>query len=679
MACGGSPPVGATGGDTGGDTGLPTTGGSPSSSSASVDTGVDTGVPGESSETAPPDPTDPGDTDAGTADGTIRIDAASDLGRMPEVGFNMTYINRGQGLVTEAGGVNATLRESLVTVGTDWLRYPGGTYANLFDWRRAIGPVDERWGFNVFTFQPEQHVFGLDEAAALAEDMGGRLLCVVNINLGAEAAADWVEYTNAAVGTNPNGGIAWAQVRADNGHPAPFGVTHWELANEFGNGRIWQIWDPDDDPLSPGATNIPTTEAVRTSVIEGGARSFENYQGVTRTTWAYDDPALAFTAAPNPIRYTKLAPVVRASVTVRVGPDPDATSTWTMVDSLAGSGPGATHYEFDEQTGEIRFGDGIHGAVPPSGTFAFTDFTTTVYPGLRQYAAAMKAVDPTIQVAGSFSYVDRFVAEDPTIPLDGWQFHVVDNFPVPDYYPDDAHANILSRAAFIDRRLQSTLAAFDTDLRIYGTEIHPWQDGQVDGVNLRNTILGVVGVVASYTATAFRGERVAVVGPNYLTWTGLAPQSVVHPGNAVITAEGWGLRLFREFTGTRRVETSASPPFETTAVEFYTDEAGIEVASQEVPDLLVLASDDDDALFVLVTNTTTDRTVVREIDVAPPFAADQLDRVARITGATPLTTNTPADPLAVSIVDEPLPEVVDGRVTLSFPPLSVTGLRFRRP
>ena len=38
------------------------------------------------------------------------------------------------------------------------------------------------------------------------------------------AAADWVEYMNAPAGTaaNPHGGVDWAEVRAANGHAAPY-------------------------------------------------------------------------------------------------------------------------------------------------------------------------------------------------------------------------------------------------------------------------------------------------------------------------------------------------------------------------------------------------------------------------------------------------------------------------
>ena len=41
-------------------------------------------------------------------------------------------------------------------------------------------------------------------------------------------AADLIEYLNAPADgdvTKPNGGVDWAEVRAANGHPEPYGVT----------------------------------------------------------------------------------------------------------------------------------------------------------------------------------------------------------------------------------------------------------------------------------------------------------------------------------------------------------------------------------------------------------------------------------------------------------------------
>lgn len=41
---------------------------------------------------------------------------------------------------------------------------------------------------------------------------------------------------------------------------------------------------------------------------------------------------------------------------------------WSRVDDLAGSGPDARVFELDAEAGQLRFGDGLHGAAPPAGS-----------------------------------------------------------------------------------------------------------------------------------------------------------------------------------------------------------------------------------------------------------------------------------------------------------------------
>src|SRR5690606_4389153 len=41
--------------------------------------------------------------------------------------------------------------------------------------------------------------------------------------------------------------------------------------------------------------------------------------------------------------------------------------TWTQVPDLFSSPPNATHCVTDPACGEVRFGDGVHGAIPPQG------------------------------------------------------------------------------------------------------------------------------------------------------------------------------------------------------------------------------------------------------------------------------------------------------------------------
>ncbi len=66
------------------------------------------------------------------------------------------------------------------------------------------------------------------------------------------------------------------------------------------------------------------------------------------------------TGRPRQRLRTHRAPLLPELHRVRVG-----GREWTAVDSLVGSLPEDRHYELDRNTGEVLFGDGSHGAMPP--------------------------------------------------------------------------------------------------------------------------------------------------------------------------------------------------------------------------------------------------------------------------------------------------------------------------
>ncbi|HEV7648644.1 MAG TPA: putative baseplate assembly protein [Actinophytocola sp.] len=68
---------------------------------------------------------------------------------------------------------------------------------------------------------------------------------------------------------------------------------------------------------------------------------------------------------------TRRAPVLPDLHRVRV-----AGSEWKAVDSLVGSVAGDRHYELDRDTGEVLFGDGTHGAIPPEDAEITIDYLT---------------------------------------------------------------------------------------------------------------------------------------------------------------------------------------------------------------------------------------------------------------------------------------------------------------
>ncbi len=136
-------------------------------------------------------------------------------------------------------------------IGPTRLRYPGGDQANGLYWVEGIGPIAGRRSDGYF--DQSRLPVGTDEALSLAEELGGKGNLIVDIDclvngpsssnsctrpkLGQPAAVavaqDWIEYANyPANGTNANGGVDWAAVRAANGHTQPYGVDTWEIGNE---------------------------------------------------------------------------------------------------------------------------------------------------------------------------------------------------------------------------------------------------------------------------------------------------------------------------------------------------------------------------------------------------------------------------------------------------------------
>jgi len=135
------------------------------------------------------------------------------------------------------------------------IRVPGGSEGDTYDW----------WTAKSYLGVPEGRVSPhIDDFAKFAEAVGGQLDIIVNYGTGTPLeAANWVEYANAPVPTSgtegwtvnsytgdqaaPKGYFAW--LRAQRGHPAPYGVKYWEVGNEIYGG-----WEPDNytnhDPVA---------------------------------------------------------------------------------------------------------------------------------------------------------------------------------------------------------------------------------------------------------------------------------------------------------------------------------------------------------------------------------------------------------------------------------------------
>ena len=112
-------------------------------------------------------------------------------------------------------------------------RWPGGTFATIYEWRDGIGDRDRRptrenlaWG------GLEANDFGFHEFIDFCREVNAEPLVTVNTGLGDPySAGEWVRYANDSEQTAMG---AW---RARNGSAKPFGVKYWCVGNE-----MWNVW-----------------------------------------------------------------------------------------------------------------------------------------------------------------------------------------------------------------------------------------------------------------------------------------------------------------------------------------------------------------------------------------------------------------------------------------------------
>lgn len=268
--------------------------------------------------------------------------------------------------------------------GVKLVRFPGGTQANLYNWIGAVGPQAGRAPCQLNGNRgegPLGNAYGFDEHMRFVEAAGAEAQIMVPFaNQMPAKAADWVEYANdPAGGANPNGGPAWGDVRAANGHPAPYGIKRWEIGNEPDR-RTQRYWLAADTGRARGQYAFGDLYDAKGQPADRDCRWGARSTG---------QPGQAFS-----IRY---APVIPDSVVVRVG-----SERWSRVPNIDAAAPGAKVYELNPDTGNMRFGGAGHGAAPPAGQRVRVTYRAQ-RPGFTRYRDAMKAVDPSIDVCATWA------------------------------------------------------------------------------------------------------------------------------------------------------------------------------------------------------------------------------------------------------------------------------------
>ena len=149
----------------------------------------------------------------GTGKGQFKIGTAS---LMPEDNVN---------------GFRADVLKLLKELNPPVLRWPGGAFADYYDWKDGIGKRDLRVPREIWAYDRpalESNDFGLHEFMLLCKTLGAEPYIVIRARTDADApaAAKAVEYCNGQTSST------MGSLRAKNGHAAPFKVSMWGIGNE---------------------------------------------------------------------------------------------------------------------------------------------------------------------------------------------------------------------------------------------------------------------------------------------------------------------------------------------------------------------------------------------------------------------------------------------------------------
>lgn len=139
-------------------------------------------------------------------------------------------------------GIRTALIEKMRQIKAPAVRWPGGCFADSYDWRDGVGPKEKRpkrtdfWvddpdskatpPLGPMNFDPNQ--FGTDDFVRFCKLSGAEPYLAANVrSLPALAFDQWVEYCNSPAGSN-----SYADMRAVNGTREPYNVKFWGVGNE---------------------------------------------------------------------------------------------------------------------------------------------------------------------------------------------------------------------------------------------------------------------------------------------------------------------------------------------------------------------------------------------------------------------------------------------------------------
>jgi alpha-N-arabinofuranosidase len=166
--------------------------------------------------------------------------------------------------IPNINGIRKEVVEEMRKIKPSVVRFPGGCFADSYDWKDGVGPSDKRprrtnfWEDEESSSAPASHKydpnqFGTNEFVRFCKLIGSEPYLAGNVrSLTAQDFYRWIEYCN-----SPAGSTTLADMRAAAGSCDPFNVRYWGVGNEsWGCGgnftpeeyavefRRWTTWVP---------------------------------------------------------------------------------------------------------------------------------------------------------------------------------------------------------------------------------------------------------------------------------------------------------------------------------------------------------------------------------------------------------------------------------------------------
>ncbi|MBV9500224.1 MAG: alpha-L-arabinofuranosidase [Acidobacteriaceae bacterium] len=209
--------------------------------------------------------------------------------------------------IPNIGGIRKQLVDRLKRLNPPVIRWPGGCFADTYNWRDGVGPRERRpRRTNFWTNTPylwdapnsprkyEPNEFGTNEFMHFCRLVGAEPYFAANLRSAtARDFYEWIEYCNA-----PSGTTTLADLRAQGGDANPFPVRFWGVGNEsWGCGgnftgaeyaveyRRFTEWIPRYGvelsfiASGPNAADYEWTESFFRKIVEKGKGALRNTFG----------------------------------------------------------------------------------------------------------------------------------------------------------------------------------------------------------------------------------------------------------------------------------------------------------------------------------------------------------------------------------------------------------------